>query len=93
MLNTSFEEFSLAVRGAGFNDVFARDWLPDIVVQAHTHSFDAHAVVVRGEMWLTCGGVTQHLGIGDTFSLLRGTPHSERYGPDGATYWVGRREA
>lgn len=29
--------------------------------------------------------------IADSADLARGTPHTERYGPEGATYWVARR--
>ena len=29
--------------------------------------------------------------IGHTFSLPNGTPHAEKYGAEGATYWVARR--
>jgi len=47
--------------------------------------------VVRGEMWLTRGGEAQHLQPGDKFELVRDEPHAERYGPEGATYWVARR--
>jgi mannose-6-phosphate isomerase-like protein (cupin superfamily) len=43
-------------------------------------------VVAEDEMWLTCGGQTRHLRPGDTFHIACGTPHSERYGPQGATY-------
>ena len=28
---------------------------------------------------------------GDTFELEAEVPHAERYGPEGATYWVARR--
>lgn len=59
----------------------------------HSHNFDAEAVVIQGEMWLTCDGVTQHLSNGDTFKIGREVPHSERYGSQGATYWVARRNA
>ena len=41
-------------------------------------------------MWLTVDGVTQHLQPGDRFDLPAGQPHAERYGPQGATYWVAR---
>jgi hypothetical protein len=33
----------------------------------------------------------QHLLPGDTFALERDERHAERYGDDGATYWVARR--
>jgi hypothetical protein len=42
-------------------------------------------------MWLTCHGQTQHLLPGDTFELARDVPHDERYGPEGAVYWVARK--
>jgi len=33
---------------------------------------------------------TQHLRAGDRFELDHGVPHAERYGDEGATYWVAR---
>ena len=39
----------------------------------------------------TRGDETRHLLPGDTFQLAHGTPHAERYGPEGAIYWVARR--
>jgi len=48
-------------------------------------------VVAGGEMWLTCESGTRHLTPGDTFSLAREVPHSEKYGSQGATVWVARR--
>lgn len=63
------------------------------MLDIHTHNFDAEAVVKQGEMWLTCDGTTQHLTVGDTFAIGRQIPHSERYGSQGAAYWVARRNA
>lgn len=88
-----FDEFRSSMRGRGYPEVTQRTWQPGQVVDEHTHPFDADALVVEGEMWLTCQGSTRHLKPGDTFYLEHGTPHSERYGPAGATYWVGRRPA
>jgi len=42
-------------------------------------------------MWLTVGSTVRHLVPGDTFTLDREVPHAERYGEEGATYWVARR--
>jgi mannose-6-phosphate isomerase-like protein (cupin superfamily) len=75
----------------GADEVLERHWAPDQVVETHSHPFDADAVVTAGEMWLMREDSTQHLRVGDTFPLGAGTPHSERYGPKGATYWVARR--
>jgi hypothetical protein len=42
-------------------------------------------------MWLTVGTETQHLVAGDRFTLDREVPHSERYGAQGAIFWVARQ--
>jgi quercetin dioxygenase-like cupin family protein len=78
---------------AGADEVLERRYEPGQVVETHTHSFDAQALVTEGEMWLTFGDDTRHLRAGDRFHVPLGTPHSERYGPEGATYWVARRNA
>ena len=91
-MNTkTFEEFTIAARAAGFEEVLERRWAPNLALDVHTHNFDAEAVVIQGEMWLTFDGVTKYLTDGDTFSIARKVPHSERYGSQGATYWVARR--
>jgi len=91
-MNTStFEAFEADARAAGFDEALERRWGPDTVIDTHTHAFDVDAVVKQGEMWLTCGDDTRHLRAGDTFTLARDVPHAERYGPEGAVYWVARR--
>jgi quercetin dioxygenase-like cupin family protein len=87
----SFQTFEANARARGFEEVLERHWAPGQVVDRHTHPFAAHALVVRGEMWLTVGGDTRHLVPGDTFELERDVPHEERYGNEGATYWVARK--
>ena len=88
-----FATFRADALAAGFDEVLEREWPPHKVLDTHTHDFDAEAVVVRGEMWLTVGGHTRHLEPAGRFSLARGVPHAERYGPAGAAYWVARRSA
>lgn len=85
-----FSEFETTERARGCSEVLARSWDPGQVVAEHTHPFHARALLVQGEMWLTVGEETQHLLAGDRFELAPGTKHSERYGPQGATYWVAR---
>ena len=85
-----FSEFEAAERARGCSEVVARSWEPNTVLDTHTHPFRARALVVQGEMWLTADGVTQHLQAGDRFDVAANQPHAERYGPQGATYWVAR---
>jgi mannose-6-phosphate isomerase-like protein (cupin superfamily) len=87
----TFAEFDAAARARAFDEVLEREWAPGTIVDTHTHPFDVDAVVVRGEMWLTVGDAMRHLTPGDTFALARDVPHAERYGPEGAAYWVARR--
>ena len=86
-----FDTFSSTMRTQGFDQVVERVWEPFATADDHTHPFDAKAVMVKGEMWLTVNGHTDHLRAGGTFELPAGLLHSERYGPEGATYWVARR--
>jgi quercetin dioxygenase-like cupin family protein len=85
------QAFEAAARAQGYTEVLERSWAPGQVVEEHSHPFDALGLVVAGEMWLTAAGVTRHLWPGDDFELAQGEPHAERYGPQGATYWVARR--
>ena len=75
----------------GFDEVAERQWGPNESAATHTHGFSVEALVVQGEMWLTCGNETQHLKPGDSFNMKSGVPHSERYGNHGATYWAARK--
>lgn len=91
MLTATFDSFKASALRDGFDEVIERQWGPNTVLDTHTHPFTARALVVQGELWLTYGGDTHHLQVGDSFGLNAGTPHDERYGEAGATYWVGRR--
>lgn len=77
----------------GFDEVLEREWAPLTELATHTHPFAVKAVVTRGELWLTVGELTRHLRAGDRFELMRDAPHAERYGPEGAAYWVARRNS
>ena len=92
MTQATFESFAAEHRAAGCDEVLERRWKPNQVVDTHTHPFSVQALVVQGEMWLTVGAQTRHLRAGDRFELEHSVPHSERYGADGATYWVARRD-
>ena len=93
MSHGTFEEFEAEARAQGFDEVLERWWPPGTVLEFHTHPFALRARVVAGEMWLTVGEEVRHLRPGDAFALDREVPHAERYGAEGAAYWVARRTA
>ena len=87
----TFAQFESRLRAQGYNEVLERKWEPGQVIATHTHPFDAQALVVQGQMWLTVGNATAHIVQGGGFEIDRATPHAERYGAEGATFWVARR--
>ena len=88
---TTFEQFRDEMIAAGYEEVLERHWEAGVTIPIHTHPFEANALVIQGEMWLAeQGGTAQRLQPGDSFHLLAEVPHEERYGPQGATYWVAR---
>ena len=89
----TFEDFKTRAQAAGYDEVLVREWAPGQVLDTHTHPFEVKARVVRGELWLSCGDGTQHITAGGGFDLAREAPHAERYGPQGATFWVARRHS
>ena len=87
----TFEAFRADAQSKGYDEVLERTWPPATVLESHTHPFAVSALVVQGEMWLTVGDDVRRLQPGDRFTVEREVPHAERYGADGATYWVARR--
>ena len=55
---TTFPEFEAAAKARGFDEVLARRWDADVVIDTHRHAFAVEALVVDGEMWLTVGDET-----------------------------------
>ena len=87
----SFDVWKREAQEQGFDEVIERKWPPSTVLPSHVHPFSLRALVVEGEMWLTVGDEVRFLKAGDEFAIEREVPHAERYGEQGATYWVARR--
>jgi quercetin dioxygenase-like cupin family protein len=91
-MNTpTFEAFQSAALAQGFDEVLVREWAPGQQIATHSHPFEVQALVVRGELALTCNGHTRRLVAGSGFELALEVPHAEHYGPEGATFWVARK--
>lgn len=88
MDTTSFEA---ALRADGYLEIDTRKMAPNFSAQPHTHSFDVRALMLAGELTLTYDGASRTYRAGDVFALAAGCVHAEQFGPEGATYVVGRR--
>jgi len=91
MSDDSFDAFKSRKLSEGYDQVLVREWDPDFVTEPHEHPFDADAIVVKGELWLTTNGLTTHYKAGDAFKVGRGVTHAEKYGPEGAVFWAARK--
>jgi hypothetical protein len=87
----SFAGFKDAALAEGFDEVLERRWDAHEVLEPHRHPFDVRGLMVQGELWLTRGEDTQHLQPGDRFEIPCNELHAERYGSEGAIFWVARR--
>ena len=91
MTMPTFDQFRQAALDEGFDEVLVREGPPDHLVDSDRHPWDVKALVVRGDIVLTVGESPSHFKAGDPFTLAHDTLHTEQYGPEGATFWVGRK--
>lgn len=83
--------FRQQLMAEGFEQITLVTRDPDGFLDTHTHPFEARALILSGEIALVCEGQEQLYRPGEIFHLALAEPHSERYGPQGVTYLVGRK--
>ena len=83
--------FEASLREDGFAGPLDRRMEAGQVVPEHTHPFDARLLVLEGEFILGQDGQTRRYGPGEVFEVPADVPHTESFGPTGASYLVGRR--
>lgn len=83
--------FAAALAADGYEGPLDRRMEPGQEVHEHTHPFDARLLILEGEFILERDGATRSYGPGEMFEVPAGVEHVERFGPQGATYLVGRR--
>lgn len=85
---------------ATFSESLTKEGFPEAVVvtreantamDVHEHPFEARALILEGEMHIREDEEERLYRVGDVFHLPAHKPHSERYGPEGVTYLVGRK--
>ena len=86
------EQFTEELLRDGY-EVATRSMEPNLHNGTHSHPFEVRAVMLSGELTLQYEGRTQVCRAGDVFTMRAGCEHEERFGPEGASYVVGRRLA
>ncbi len=85
------EQFKQELAREGY-EVVTKKMEANVRNEVHTHPFDVRLMVLSGEMSVAYEGRTTTCHSGDTFAMRAGCEHAESYGPEGATYLVGRRQ-
>ena len=86
------QEFESQLKADGYTTIALVDRPVGYSLGEHQHTFDARALITRGDFTLTVDGIATRYAAGDIFRLPAGTPHHESAGPQGASYISGRRE-
>lgn len=89
----TLQEFEAGLQAECFETITTVTKEPGYAMGDHAHPFDACALITAGSITLDVGGVASTYYAGDVFRLTAGTPHTESAGPEGVSYWVGRRGA
>jgi quercetin dioxygenase-like cupin family protein len=83
--------FTESLTKEGFPEAVLVTREADTAMDEHSHPFEAKALVVEGELHIRVGEEDRLYRAGDVFHLPANLAHSERYGPQGVTYLVGRK--
>ena len=84
-------EFKAALLQEGFDDIEVRTIAANVHNEGHAHAFDVRALMLAGELTLSAQGKQATYRAGEVFTLAANCEHVEQFGPQGATYLVGRR--
>ncbi|MFO1081994.1 MAG: cupin domain-containing protein [Reyranellaceae bacterium] len=87
-MNTA--EFEATLRQEGYRVVHTAV-RPNLVAANHCHDFDAKALVLGGEITITCDNAPVTFRAGQCFEVPMGRMHAEQVGPTGVALLSGRR--
>jgi len=85
------EQFKQGLIEEGFQDLVIVEREADGYLDMHTHPFEAKALILEGSIVIQVDDETLSFAVGDVFHLGHAKPHTERYGPTGVEYLVGRK--
>ena len=82
--------FETSLRSDGYR-VVNTSLKPNQVASNHCHDFDAKALVLGGEITVTCNNTPTTFRAGQCFEVPAGCMHTEQVGPEGVALLSGRR--
>ena len=82
--------FATNLRSDGYRGVIT-SLKPNQAASNHCHDFDARALVLGGEITVTCNNVPVTYRTGQCFEVPAGHMHTEHVGPEGVALLSGRR--
>lgn len=87
---TEFEWMDALLRD-GYSNLLFRDAIPFEVNEERSHDRDHKIAVFSGDIEITIGYQTVHLGAHDYYEIERGTDHSMLVGSDGCRYLIAEK--
>jgi quercetin dioxygenase-like cupin family protein len=85
------DAFTEGLTKDGYSDTVLVTREANTAMNIHTHPFDSRVLILEGELHLRIGDDERTHRAGDVFHLGANEAHSERYGPKGVTFLVGRK--
>jgi quercetin dioxygenase-like cupin family protein len=86
------EAFKRELIADGYLEIVEKTIEPNHMIDLHSHPYDVRALVLAGSATIACNGEAPRVyRAGDILEVEAGREHTERYGPDGYTFLVGRR--
>ncbi len=83
--------FEAELKREGYDEILAGNTPGPKHNAEHSHPYDVKAMVIDGAITLAWEGKTQTFRPGEVFTMARGCPHTETFGPEGAATLVGRK--
>jgi mannose-6-phosphate isomerase-like protein (cupin superfamily) len=83
--------FEAELKRAGYDETKTAGFAAGHDIGTHSHPYDVRALVLEGEFTIAVDGVARTYAPGDVFVLAGNTPHTERVGPVGVKFLIGRR--
>ncbi|OGL63742.1 hypothetical protein A3C09_02080 [Candidatus Uhrbacteria bacterium RIFCSPHIGHO2_02_FULL_47_44] len=84
-------EWIVELQNNGYNNLLFWDAIPFERDDEHAHDRDHKMIIFSGDVEVTIGYETVHLGAHDYFEIPRGTNHMAVVGAEGCRYLIAER--